>query len=60
MVDLTMKLLIELIIKNQKFFFYEIPNHNGTKFSISSFLYIASNVLDYLLFKNNQILKDVG
>ena len=43
--------------RNSKFF-YKIPNHNGTKFSLSSFLYISTNVFNYLHFKNNQIVKD--
>ena len=43
---LELLLISELIIK--------IPNHNG----LSSFLYIATNVSNYLHFKSNQILKD--
>ena len=32
--------------KNSKFF-YKIPNHSGTKFSLSVFSYIATNVFKY-------------
>ena len=38
-------------------FFYKITNHNGINLSFF-FLYISTNVFNYLHFKNNQILKD--
>ena len=44
-IDLNNEITDRINNRNSKFF-YKIPNHNGTKFSISSFLYISTNVFN--------------